>query len=158
MKILIIGRKRNGKSELAKALVRHLDDAVSVGTSEYLIYRLALIHGITEEAIYNLKERYRPELIKLGNDMCDTDPGCLVSIALWGVDSKHVIVDGVRRTCEYEVVRPWFDLVIWVDRPDIDDREDNCELNMSHADHVVSNTGNLTDLNNLAAMMVEGLT
>lgn len=158
MNILVIGRKRNGKGEFSKALTRHLPDSVHVGTSEYLVHRMAVIEGVQEYDILDDKEKYRMALIQLGNDMCDVDPGCLVSIAMWGVKSKHVIVDGVRRICEFEAVKDMFDLVIWVERNGVDDHLDNCELERHHADHVVSNGGDLLDLNNLAAKMVEGIT
>lgn len=158
MRILIIGKKRNGKGEFAKALLRHLPSAVSVGTSEYLVHRLAQILSVTPDEIYSNKEKYRLQLIDLGNDMCEVDPGCLVSICLFKAgDAEHVVVDGVRRTCEFERVREWFDLIIWVHRPHADDGFDNCELTTGDADLLVLNDGGLYELNRRALEIVEAL-
>ena len=157
MKFLIIGRKRNGKGEFSKYLSQHLGNAETTGTSGYLVYRLSLILGISEAEVYSDKEKYRMALIDLGNSMCDADPGCLVSIALWGIDSKHIIVDGVRRVCEFEVVKDWFDVVIWVERPGENSGNDNCELGPKDAHIVITNAGSLTDLNRSAAMVAGGM-
>jgi hypothetical protein len=126
-------------------MVEALGDAEAFSTSSYLVYRLALVHGVSEEEILSDKERYRPELIKLGNAMCDADAGCLVSICLWSSSKKNIIVDGVRRVSEYERIKDWFDLILWVDRPGQEGGLDNLELEAHHAQKMVLNDGNLED-------------
>ena len=148
MKVLVIGRKRNGKGEFSSALGRHIPDCDVRWTSQYLVHRLALINGFREEVITSNKEYFRDDMIALGNKMCDVDPGCLVSICLFGSRNKNVIVDGVRRVSEFEAVKDWFDTIVWVERPDIEiDEDDNMELNKTMADKVVFNTGTIQELN-----------
>lgn len=157
MNILVIGRKRNGKGEFCKALTQHMAGATHCWTSAYLVYRMSLKLGLPEETILSRKESYRPALIELGNQMCDTDPGCLVSIAMFQVVTPHIIVDGVRRINEFEKVSDWFDYIVWVERPGADDGDDNCELTADVADAVVTNSGSLHDLNREAAHFAEWL-
>jgi hypothetical protein len=149
-KILIIGNKLHGKTTLANFMVEALGDAEGYSTSSYLVYRLSLIHGVSEEEILKEKEKYRPELIELGNAMCDADAGCLVSICLWSSSKEFILVDGVRRVSEYDRIKDWFDLVLWVDRPGQAGGLDNLELEEKHADRVVLNDGSLEDLKKVA--------
>lgn len=145
-KVLIIGNKLHGKTTLANFMVDHLGDAEAFSTSSYLIYRLSLLHGVSEEEILKDKEKYRPDLIKLGNGMCDADAGCLVSICLWSSSKEFILIDGVRRVSEYERIKDWFDLILWVDRPGQAGGLDNLELESHHAHRVILNDGSLEDL------------
>lgn len=145
-KILIIGNKLHGKTTLANFMVDELGDAEAFSTSSYLVYRLSLIHGVSESEILADKEKYRPDLIKLGNAMCDADAGCLVSICLWSSRKKFIIIDGVRRVSEYERIKDWFDVIYWVDRPGQEGGLDNLELEAHHAHEVILNDGSLEDL------------
>ena len=158
VKILVIGRKLNGKGEFARALSKHIPNSVSIGTSAYLVHRLALIHGLTEEDILADKEHYRPELIDLGNKMCDVDPGCLSSLCLWYAHGAPVIVDGVRRQCEFDRVKDWFDMIIWVERPDVEEGFDNFDLQPEWADIIIYNVGSLIDLDRKAKVIAQGVT
>ncbi len=151
-KILIIGRKFNGKTTFARMMKEALKDAETYSTSEYLVYRLALISGIQPKDVLADKERFRPELIRLGNTMCDVDPGCLVSICLWASRSQMVFIDGIRRICEYERVKDWFDRIYWIERPGLDEGLDNLELNSTHATHHIVNDGSMEDLRKKAKM------
>jgi len=135
---------------LANFMVEALGDAEAYSTSSYLVYRLALVHGVSEEEILDDKERYRPELIKLGNAMCDADAGCLVSICLWSSSKKYTIIDGVRRVSEFERIKDWFDLILWVDRPGQVGGLDNLELDPSYAQQVVHNNGTLEEFRHKA--------
>ncbi len=145
-RILIIGRKGHGKTTFAGFLKQALGDAQTFSTSEYLVHRLALIHGTTEAKILAAKERYRPEMIVLGNAMCDVDPGCLVSICLWACHKECAIIDGIRRVSEYKRVRKWFEHVLWIERPGIPEGLDNLELTHRHAQEIIVNDGSLADL------------
>lgn len=144
-KILIIGNKLHGKTTLANFMVDFMGDAEAFSTSSYLIYRLSLLHGVSEETILEEKEKYRPELIELGNAMCDADAGCLVSICMWSSSKEYILIDGVRRISEYERIKDWFDLTLWVDRPGQAGGLDNLELEPHHADRVIVNDGSLED-------------
>jgi len=152
-KILIIGNKLHGKTTLADFMVEFLGDAEAYSTSSYLIYRLSLIHGVSEEEILKDKEKYRPDLIELGNGMCDVDAGCLVSICLWSSSKQCILIDGVRRISEYERIKDWFDLTIWVDRPGQAGGLDNLELEPHHADRVIVNDGSLDDFRSTAEQL-----
>ena len=146
MRILVIGNKLNGKGVFVNALASFLSGVTTISTSNYLVYRLSIMKGVTEEHILQNKEEYRPELIELGNKMCDVDPGCLVSICLWASNTQYTIVDGVRRTCEFDRVKDLFDLTIWVERPSQEIGYDNCELKSNHADMLVMNDGTIDNL------------
>lgn len=145
-KILIIGNKLHGKTTFARFLVNHLGDAECFSTSSYLIYRLGLITGASEREILTDKETFRPQLVKLGNAMCDVDPGCLVSICLWSSTQPNIIIDGVRRISEYDNVKAWFEHIFWIDRPTQELGLDNLELSAAHAHHTITNDGSLEDL------------
>lgn len=149
-KILIIGNKCHGKTTFANFLSKALGDAENHTTSSYLVYRLALIKGVTTDDILNDKEAHRDDLIDLGNAMCEADPGCLVSLSLWAAKSKYVIIDGVRRISEFEKVKDWFDHVIWIDRSHQDFGVDNLELTQDMADEVILNNQDLPYLEQLA--------
>ena len=146
LKILIIGNKLHGKTTFANFLCEEMGDAEAFSTSAYLIYRLSLIEGVSEQDILNDKETYRPKLIKLGNAMCDIDAGCLVSICLWSSKCQNVIIDGVRRISEFDNIKSWFDHVLWVDRPSQELGLDNLELESHHANTIIMNDGSLEDL------------
>lgn len=145
-KILIIGNKYHGKTTFANFLCSALGDARAYSTSSYLIFRLSLINGISTEAILKDKEKYRSELILLGNKMCDADAGCLVSICLWSCQQRYALIDGVRRNSEFSKVKDWFEKIVWINRPSEPIGLDNFELNTSQADVIIQNTGSLDDL------------
>ncbi len=146
-KILIIGNKLHGKTTFARFLVDHLGKAECFSTSSYLIYRLSLITGASQDEILRDKETFRPQLVKLGNAMCDVDPGCLVSICLWSSTQPITIIDGVRRISEYDNVKAWFEHIFWIERPKQELGLDNLELTTAHAHHTILNDGSLEDLN-----------
>lgn len=145
-KILIIGNKLHGKTTLAKMICQRLPSAESHSTSSYLVYRLGLLCGVSEEEILKDKETYRPKLVELGNAMCDADAGCLVSLCLWSARSDVVIIDGVRRFSEFNNVKDWFDHVIWIDRPEQPLGLDNLELGPEQGTEIIVNDGSLDDL------------
>lgn len=156
-KIMLIGNKLHGKTTLARFLRDELASAQCYSTSDFLIYRLAQMDGTDIETILADKEKYRPQLVKLGNSLCDVDPGCLVSICLWSCHSDFAIIDGIRRVSEYDKVRSWFDRIYWIDRPGIEKGLDNLELESRHADEIVKNHGNLEDLKRSAAKIARQL-
>jgi hypothetical protein len=156
-KLLIIGNKLHGKTTFADFLCEILENAEAFSTSSYLIYRLGLITGASKEEILRDKETYRPQLVKLGNAMCDADAGCLVSICIWASKADTIIIDGVRRISEFSHVKDWFDHIIWVDRPSVPLGLDNLELTAKDADVVISNTGDLKDLQQSAIKLVQDL-
>ncbi|MBF0196895.1 MAG: hypothetical protein HQL32_04265 [Planctomycetes bacterium] len=156
-KILVIGNKYHGKTTFAGFLKEALGDAEAYSTSSYLIYRLSLISGVSESVILSEKEKYRPELVKLGNAMCEADPGSLVSICLWAAQSEFILIDGVRRISEFDRVKDWFDEVIWMNRPSEPLGADNLELTSGHANRVILNDGSLEDLNKKAQQLAQEL-
>lgn len=154
-KILIIGNKCHGKTTFANMIKKHSKSAEAFSTSSYLVYRLSLLNGVSEEEILNDKEKYRPELIKLGNAMCEADAGCLVSICLWSSHEDLIIIDGVRRMSEYSRVSDWFDEIIWINRPAEPLGQDNLELDESHGTITIMNEGSLEDLEKKAVQFIE---
>ena len=112
---------------------------------------------MSPEEILADKETHRDELIKLGNAMCDADPGCLVSLSLWASQKKTVIIDGVRRISEFEKVKTWFDQIIWIDRLDANFGVDNLELTPDMADEVIKNDKDLDHLEKLAIEKAKSL-
>lgn len=140
-KVLIIGRQGHGKTYVGKEIesfynrVRGLHPtpaAKQVSTSSVIIDELARKIEVTPEKIQENKNFYRPALIELGNEMCDKDPACLAARLI----EKHedtglplLIVDGVRRKCEYEAVADLFDEIIYVYRDAPTYENDNFELN-----------------------------
>lgn len=149
-KILIIGNKCHGKTTYANFLKDELGSAEAYTTSSYLVYRLSLIKGVPENVILENKETYRPDLIELGNAMCEADAGCLVSICLWASQAKFILIDGVRRISEFSKVKSWFDQIIWMNRPSEPIGLDNLELKDQDADIIIENTGSLEDLKSRA--------
>lgn len=152
-KILVIGSKCHGKTTFSHFLRDALGSADAYSTSAYLVYRLSLIEGVSEKEILTEKEKYRPQLVTLGNGMCDVDAGCLVSICLWASSKDTVIIDGVRRISEFSRVKGWFDRVIWIERPSEPLGMDNLELSAEHADEVIENSGTLEDLQEKARLL-----
>lgn len=159
-RIMVIGPKLNGKGAFSAALRDVLYDCDHVSTSNYLVHRVAQIHGLEPEDILAHKEDYRQELIDLGNRMCDIDPGSLVSICLFKSTTEHIIVDGVRRENEFNRVKDWFDMIIYVERKSQPFGPDNFELWPDQADVVIENNGSLAELDDKAvtiAMSLKGL-
>jgi hypothetical protein len=154
-KILIIGNKYHGKTTFANFLVKHTNNAEAFSTSSYLVYRLSLINKVSEEEILKEKEKYRPALIELGNSMCEADAGCLVSICLWSSKAKLAIIDGVRRTSEFERVSNWFDKILWIFRESEPIGKDNLELTEKVATEIILNDGSLNDLESKAKAFIE---
>lgn len=145
-KFLIIGYKCHGKTSFAHFLQSALGEAQAFSTSDYLIYRLALLKGVDEAVLRREKEKYRADLIDLGNLMCEADAGCLVSMCLWACHKEVAIIDGVRRLSEYDNVKNWFDRIIWIRRPQKYDGKDNLQLTAEHAHEVIENDGDLKAL------------
>lgn len=157
-KILVIGNKYHGKTTFARFLQQALGDAQSFSTSEYLVYRLSLLNGVSVADIHKEKEKYRPELIKLGNAMCNADAGCLVTICMWSCHKTFAIIDGVRRISEYTRVKDWFEQIIWINRPSEPKGLDNLELDESHANRIILNDGSLEELQAKAIEVAAELT
>ena len=156
-KILIIGNKYHGKTTFANFLKDALGDAQAYSTSSYLIYRLGMLKGVSTEEILKEKEKYRPDLIELGNAMCNVDAGCLVSICLWSCHKTFALIDGVRRISEFERVKSMFETVIWINRPSEPIGRDNLELKAGDANMVIDNTGTLDDLRGKAQNLAKKL-
>jgi len=154
-KILIIGNKYHGKTTFANFLVKHTEQTEAFSTSSYLVYRLSLINNISEENILKEKEKYRPDLIDLGNAMCSADAGCLVSICLWSSTAKTTIIDGVRRLSEFSRVSEWFDHVVWVFRESEPIGKDNLELTEQNGNVTILNDGSLDDLESKAKEFIK---
>jgi hypothetical protein len=153
-KLLIIGNKYHGKTTFANFIVKHTQKTEAFSTSSYLVYRLSLINNISEEQILKEKEKYRPDLIELGNAMCNADAGCLVSICLWSSSADTVIIDGVRRISEFSRVSTWFDKVVWIYRESEPIGKDNLELTEKDATDVILNNGSLEDLEEKAKKFI----
>jgi len=166
MKILIIGRARHGKTTTATALRKQLTKKdFKVGnyaTSQFLIHRLSEVLHVPLKQIEDNKNEYRPRLIELGNLLCDLDPGILASICLFTSKKANddvAIVDGVRRKNEYDRVKEYFDLILYVERK-IDTIKDNFELD--HVKDIAStiyleNDGTQEDLENKISQIIENL-
>jgi hypothetical protein len=128
-KILIVGRPHSGKTTFGTELANLLE-ASKFATSDPLIHNLALSLEIPETDIRKDKETYREDLIALGNKLCDTDDGIIVKTCLFAhqVSGKeNFVVDGVRRTSEFDSVKHLFDHIFYIER-DNHSMEDNFEL------------------------------
>jgi len=154
-KILIIGNKYHGKTTFANFLVKHTQQSEAFSTSSYLVYRLSLINNVSEANILKEKEKYRPDLIELGNAMCAADAGCLVSICLWSSSKKTTIIDGVRRQSEFSRVSDWFDHIVWVFRESESIGKDNFELAETDANISILNDGDLDNLESKAKEFIK---
>lgn len=155
---MVIGQKHHGKSTFGKMLSDALPGASFLSTSTYLVFRLALKLGLSLDEVMEKKEEHRAELIQLGNEACACDAGALAAIALFSVGDGHVILDGIRRKSELLAARDWFDLILWVERPGIDDGLDNLELSKTDADMVILNNGQKVDLREKADKLATRIT
>lgn len=112
-RILIIGRRCSGKSTLGSLLVHEEPSWKSVATSDVTIDLFATRLGLSPEEIKAQKNCFRPALIALSDPLVAQDPGVFVRLAL----ERGNIVNGIRHTAEFERVRGWFDLSVFVSRP-----------------------------------------
>lgn len=155
---MIIGPNHHGKTTFANMLARHLGYAKVCSTGDYLVYRVALEKGIAEDEVCARKEEFRKELVRMGDALCNANPGELVAVSLYGVKTDFAVVEGVRRVSELQCVRDWFDCIVWVHRPDTDPGQDNLELDEAHTTETIVNDGSLSDLETKAAAMAARFT
>lgn len=110
-------------------------------TSKYIIRDFAAKNGLSPDEVLTNKETYRKQLWEYGLARQKKDPAYPVEEAVQEAD----IVSGVRTRKQLNVVRPLFDLVIWIDRPGVDGGFSD-ELDADDADEVVKNDGTFEDL------------
>lgn len=149
----ICGKARAGKTTVAKSLARVVQargvDFTFEETNSVLVEAVAKRAGISPSEVLALKEEYRPELIQLGNAMCEKDPAALARRIF---QDGHSIAIGVRRLKELETIRHDFPsvMVIWVER-DVPTITDNREIEPENCDLIIDNNGTLADVDEVVS-------
>lgn len=143
--ILVGGLPRHGKSTVASFLSS--ETGLRHGNTSDVIYAhlAAQMHRDEEEIRTMRKEHLRPELIKMGDKLCEADPAFLVKELL----AQHVqIITGVRKPHELKILREFAPRLkfLWVTRPGFGTVQDNTLLTEADADHVITNEGSLDAL------------
>lgn len=148
---LIIGLPRHGKTEVGKAIADVLKcGRGSTSTAVYwgLAYEWSHTLGIDvltafTQLVATPKEQLRPDLVRVGNAMCEKNPAAL---SLWLVDNGNYVIDGIRRRSELDYTRKVLAErghkveVWWVYRTPPPERiEDNTEVQWTDAEVNFSN-------------------
>ena len=150
---LIIGNPWAGKT-LATALLADFIGVASGSTDSIVYEELAKERGVPRWSLEaSAKESLRPDLVRVGNALCDQDPAALVSPLL---ARGARVIDGIRRRFELKAARQaarasgLIPVVVWVDRCSA--VKDNTDVMRSDADYVISNRDTV---GHLAKMIAE---
>ena len=152
MKILIIGEQGSGKTTLRSMLAEMFPEMAHFSTSDFIISLMSDQTLDTIDHIRRHKEQFRPEMVNIGNKLCDAYAGVLVSACLFAAKTmgREVTLDGVRRINEFEAVADNFDLILYIEREGNEpSKEDNFELQGYKTDSrvtIVENNGEPKDM------------
>lgn len=146
---IVMGRPKVGKSTTSGILARLLNK--KWGDTSDIIYKvLADRRGTTVDVLRRIpKEELRPDLIVVGNELCNHSPLAL-SYAL--VQNGCNIICGVRRKSELTILvnklkLDGFNVVtVWVDRDQAPTTEDNTEVTKNDCGVRINNSWDLIQL------------
>lgn len=139
VKLVFCGKAKSGKTTLASLFAEALKSNYT-DTGEILVELLQTNLKISKETIKADKEKFRSQLIQLGDQICENNPSALAEFAF----GEANIISGVRKIKEVESLRLKFPglILIWVDREDVPEVIDNRDLVPSDCDLVVRNFEN----------------
>jgi hypothetical protein len=157
-KVLIIGHGRHGK-DTAGAILARLAGLSFVSSSQFACEKAVfpLVADLYEDAAacYNDRGAHRA-LWHHAIAAYNLRPGpCLAAQILAG----HDVYVGMRRRAEFDATRALFDLVVWVDRSQVEPPEpaDSNELSPADADLILDNNAGLGFLTAQIARLVSAL-
>lgn len=108
-------------------------------TSVRLFNELARMKGIAvEELRQTPKKDLRPELVDLGDKLCEAYGLDYLSSSLF--DSGCDIVAGIRKPAELALLRSKYRVIaVWMLRPDAPHEPDNTSLSIADCDYIIQN-------------------
>ena len=144
-KLLVIGWGRHGKDTVCEMLNKH-GGLTFVSSSEYcaehVVYPTMSGYDTWQEC-YADRHNHRAQWFETIKSFNEDDPAKLSKMIL----SEYDIYCGLRNIRELEAARSLFDLIIWVERPDLDKEDsDSMTIKKDDADIVLYNDGSLKDL------------
>jgi hypothetical protein len=143
MKILVLGLSRSGKTEATKMLGEILGVKAVDSTSKFIIRDFAKANGLDPNEVLAQKETFRQRLFEYGLSRQKDDITYPVCEAIQEGD----VVSGVRTKEQLDAVRPLFDKIIWINRPDaVATPSDNIKLVDAEPADIIQNGGTLQDL------------
>jgi len=148
----IIGLRESGK-ELVANLLSHTLGERRGATSSIIYDEVARQRGVPRWEVESLpKDELVPELVRVGNSLCATDPSALVAPLLrrgvrvvYGI-RRRVELAAARRAAATQGLTP---VVVWLDRGE--GSNDNTEVSREDADYVIANHGSVGHLAKLVA-------
>lgn len=152
---VICGWPKHGKSEIAKILSKYLDEAWDDCSS--IIYNtLSERLGIPVDKLLDHfggdKERLRPELIRIGDELCSNDPSFLVKTQYM---SDIRIIAGVRRISELDdISRIAWCMPLWVHRTNHPIIRDNTDEHLMDRCLIIPNTSTIEELSRQVILTV----
>lgn len=148
--ILVMGRPKAGKST-ASQIIAEQQRLNWADTSDTIYKVLAARRGVTVEYLKSLpKEQIRPDLIALGNSLCEQSA---LALAWPLIEEGNQIVCGIRRRSEelnpllrHLALLGVHTFKIWIDNPNAPKVEDNTTVTADDCDTIIDNSGTIDDL------------
>jgi hypothetical protein len=146
-----MGKPRVGKSTVATILGDLLQ--LKWGDTSDVIYKtIATRKGTTVDKLKEIpKEELRPELIEVGNYLCDQSP---IALSYGLIKGGTSIVCGIRRKKEFNCLLTKLEALqvpyttIFVKNKNVPDIKDNLEVTEDDCSIVINNDSGLSDLKN----------
>jgi hypothetical protein len=139
-RVIIVGRSNAGKSMLGAMIAEYVPSWTSVATSDVSIDLFAQKMGKTPEEVSANKEAYRAALISFSEPLLQHDPALFTREAL----KRGNIINGIRHENEFQIVRPWFQMSVFIYSPNQrleGDSYDIPESTSASCDLIVGNDG-----------------
>lgn len=139
-KVLLVGYGQAGKDEAGAWLQANCHCTYGGSTSMYLTRHVAARTGQPEQQCYQERRQNRDLWWRIGRELRDNDPGCLVREAL----AHGNVVAGVRDACEIVAAREQglVDVIVWIERPGVPE-DPTVEFTAEDCDLVLLNSGDL---------------
>jgi len=125
--IVVVGLPHHGKSTFASMIAR-AQEGKKGDTSDIVIREFCTCQDLNEDHVRGNKEWYRPQLVALGNHLCDTKGPSYLSREL--IKEGCTVIAGPRRLSEIEDLDDPF--VVWINKEDPDETPiiDNTEVEL----------------------------
>lgn len=139
-KLLLVGYGQAGKDSAGEWLQENFNCKFGGSTSFYLARHVARITGQPEQQCYEARRQNRDLWWRIGRELRDNDPGCLIREAL----ANGNVIAGVRDKCEVVAAREQglVDVIAWIENPNVP-VDPTMEFTMADCDLVIPNMSDL---------------
>ena len=140
VRVLLVGHGQAGKDEAGNWLQNNCNCKYGGSTSVFLTRHVAAVTGEPEEQCYVNRRQNRELWWRVGRQLRDNDPGCLVREAL----AQGNVIAGVRDKCEVVTARSQglVDVIVWIENPRVL-ADPTVEFTASDCDLVILNDQDL---------------